>query len=321
VTHVPPDVARLAEERAEARSRKDFASADALRDRIEAAGWTVTDEAAGYSIDVATSPETADIRTDVAGVASVLDRPATFEASVHWVCDGWPSDIDRALAAFRTHMSDRRIQFLIANVTEEPRARWPDDVEVLSLRPGTAWAAACNAGLRRSLGDVVIAMDGSVEPTGEVLRPLETALEDPGVGVCGPFGVVTKDLREFEPAPGPGPCDAVEGYLMAFRRAILTEVGFFDEKFKWYRTADIEWSFRVKDAGYRAEVVDVPVVKHEHRMWFETPPAERAKWSKRNFYRFLDRWRDRWDLVLSGEPEADHAEHHQLDHDGDQPNA
>jgi hypothetical protein len=37
-------------------------------------------------------------------------------------------------------------------------------------------------------------------------------------------------------------------------------------------------------------------------MWFETPPAERATWSKRNFYRFLDRWRDRWDLVLSGEP-------------------
>ena len=33
-------------------------------------------------------------------------------------------------------------------------------------------------------------------------------------------------------------------------------------------------------------------------MWFETDPAERAKWSKRNFYRFLDRWRDRWDLVL-----------------------
>jgi hypothetical protein len=37
-------------------------------------------------------------------------------------------------------------------------------------------------------------------------------------------------------------------------------------------------------------------------MWFETPPAQRAAWSKRNFYRFLDRWRDRWDLVLSGEP-------------------
>jgi len=83
---------------------------------------------------------------------------------------------------------------------------------------------------------------------------------------------------------------------------MLTEAGFFDEKFKWYRTADIEWSFRVKDAGYRCEVIPLPVDKHEHRMWFETSPRERARWSKRNFYRFLDRWRDRWDLVLSGKP-------------------
>jgi len=51
-------------------------------------------------------------------------------------------------------------------------------------------------------------------------------------------------------------------------------------------------------------VVAAPAVKHEHRMWFETPPQERAKWSKRNFYRFLDRWRGRWDLVLSGDPNA-----------------
>jgi hypothetical protein len=78
--------------------------------------------------------------------------------------------------------------------------------------------------------------------------------------------------------------------------------GGFDEGFTWYRTADIEWSFRVKDARLRCEVVPVPVTKHAHRMWFETDPAIRARWSKRNFNRFLDRWRDRWDLVLSGEP-------------------
>jgi cysteinyl-tRNA synthetase len=94
---------------------------------------------------------------------------------------------------------------------------------------------------------------------------------------------------------------------MAFRREVLREVGGFDERFRWYRTADVEWSFRVKDAGYGCAVVPVPVVKHEHRMWFETAPAERAKWSKRNFYRFLDRWRGRWDLVLSGEPDEPEA--------------
>jgi hypothetical protein len=48
--------------------------------------------------------------------------------------------------------------------------------------------------------------------------------------------------------------------------------------------------------------VPVPVVKHEHRMWEAATEGQRISWSKRNFYRFLDRWRDRWDLVLSGKP-------------------
>lgn len=298
----PAEVVELAKRRAAARAEKDFAAADALRDQIAEAGWVVADAPGGFTLQ--RSVDEAPSRGPVAAgdVPSLLDRPAVFDATIHWVCEGWPQDIDRALTAFRSHAGNRRLQFVIADVTGESRWDADADVEVLSLVAGTGWAAARNAGLRRSLAPVVLAVDGSIEPADDVLGPLEAALADPGLGVCGPFGVVTADLREFDEAPGPGPCDAVEGYLMAFRREVLAEAGPFDEKFRWYRTADIEWSFRVKDAGYRCEVVEVPVTKHEHRMWFETPPAERATWSKRNFYRFLDRWRDRWDLVLSGEP-------------------
>ena len=46
---------------------------------------------------------------------------------------------------------------------------------------------------------------------------------------------------------------------MALRRETLLAAGLFDEKFRWYRTADIEYSFRVKDLDRRATVVDVPV--------------------------------------------------------------
>src|SRR5262249_7170137 len=159
-----------------------------------------------------------------------------------------------------------RLQFVVADVTGEPADRWGQDVEVVRLREGTGWAAARNAGLRRARGRLVFALDGSIEATGDVVAPLEAALADPAVAGCGPYGIVRTDLGEFEPAPGVGPCDAVEGYLMAFRREVLEDAGAFDEKFTWYRTADIEWSFRVKDAGYRCEVVEAPVTKHEHRM-------------------------------------------------------
>jgi hypothetical protein len=124
-------------------------------------------------------------------------------------------------------------------------------------------------------------------------------LKDRTVGVTGPFGIVTDDLREFRESSGPE-VDAVEGYLMAFRRE-LAEGGLrFDEKFKFYRSADIELSFQIKAMGLRATVTPLQLKRHEHRLWANTSEEERTRLSKRNFYRFLDRWRGRTDLLVSG---------------------
>jgi cysteinyl-tRNA synthetase len=311
MSEAPQDVRDLAVERAERRAAKDFTGADELRDRIAALGWAVVDEPRGWRLEpVAQQPSAAGgaERILAADVASVLDQPATADFSIHWVVEGWAEDVVRAIASFRSNAGAREVQYVVADVTGLDPSAFGDGVEVVSLEQGTGWAVARNAGLKRSLGRVVLAMDGSVEAAGDVLGPLEAALADPTVGVCGPFGIVTADLREFDSTDGPE-CDAVEGYCMAFRREILTIAGLFDEKFRWYRTADIEYSFRIKDQGLRAVVVPVPVERHEHRMWFQTPPEERAKWSKRNFYRFLDRWRDRYDLTVSGKPSEEH--HHQ----------
>ena len=312
----PPDVQELAAERAARRGAKDFAAADALRDRIAERGWTVVDGPEGWrlepiAVDVVPSGPVA-----ARDVGSVLDQPASADASIHWVVEGWPQDVRRAIDSFRATAGDRDVHYVVADVTGEPGSTWGDDVEVVRLEPGTGWGAARNAGLKRSRGRVVLAMDGSVEATGDVLGPLEAALADRTIGLCGPFGIVTPDLREFDTTDGPE-ADAIEGYCMAFRREILTTAGLFDEKFRWYRTADIEYSFRVKDLGLRAVVVPVPVERHEHRMWFQTPPADRARWSKRNFYRFLDRWRDRYDLTVSGEPPSAHEHHEHGGHDED----
>ena len=302
MSEAPRDVRELAERRADARASKDFAQADALREAIAGAGWTVVDEPGGWTLEptATTTTEARPLRAQ--DVPSVLGEPATADISLHWVCEGWPEDIARAVASFRAHEGPRDARYVVADVTGADPGAFGDDVEVVALEPGTGWAAARNAGLRRTTGRLALVLDGSIEATGDVWSPLEDALADPGVGIAGPFGIVTHDLRDFEEAPGEGDCDAVEGYAMVMRREVLTEVGLFDEKFRWYRTADIEYSFRVKDAGFRTVVVPVPVIKHEHRMWFETEPTERAKWSKRNYYRFLDRWRDRWDLVLDPRP-------------------
>ena len=302
MTEPEAGVVAMAEARARARAAKDYAAADALRDELAAAGWTVVDEPDGGWRLEPMQAEPPPVPLDPHEVPSLLDAPPTDDVSVHWVAEGWPGDIARAIASLRAHQGSRRVHWVVADVTGEDSAAFGEGVEVLALAPGTGWAAAANAGLRRATGRIVIVMDGSVEAAGDVFGPLEAALAEPGVGIAGPFGIVTHDLRQFDEAPGAGPCDAIEGYCMAMRRETVALVDGFDEKFRWYRTADIELSFRVKDRGLRTDVVPLPVIKHEHRMWFETEPAARATWSKRNFYRFLDRWRDRWDLVLDPSP-------------------
>jgi GT2 family glycosyltransferase len=295
MTQVPDEVRALAAERDARRRAKDYAAADALRGRIARLGFSVIDGPDGPSLEpvAVTGPH----RIAANHVESVLDEPATADVSVHWVVEGWPEDVARALAGLRAHRGGRDVRYVIADVTDTEPSSYAGEVEVLALEPGTGWGAALNAGLKRSRGRFVLVMDGSVEPTGDVFAPLEAALEDPSVGVCGPFGISTEDLREFHESDGPE-VDAIEGYLMAFRRDVIRDVGLFDERFRWYRTADIECSFRIKDAGLRAIRVDAPIVRHEHRMYHATPEAERDRLSKRNYYRFLERFRDRYDLLV-----------------------
>lgn len=299
---VPDEVRALAAERDERRRAKDFAAADVLRDRIRELGFAVTDTPEGPSVQPL-AVEEAYRRLGPGDVESVLDDPPTRDVSVHWVVEGWPDDVIRALAGFRSNEGGRDVQYVVADLTETDPSAYGEGVEVLPLEPGTGWGAARNAGLRRSWGRIVLVADGSVEPVGDVLGPLETTLQDPGVGVCGPFGISTRDLRQFHESSGPE-VDAIEGYLMAFRRDVLRDVGLFDERFRWYRNADIECSFRIKDVGLRAVVVNVPVIRHEHRMYHATSPRERERLSRRNYSRFLERFRDRFDLLVSREDPA-----------------
>jgi len=305
VSDVPREVRRLAAEREERRKAKDFAAADELRARIADLGFTIVDSPEGPHMEpfggAAGDAGEAPARVLPEDVPSALEQPPTFDATVHSLLEGWPEDVGRAIEGFRSHQGGRSVQYVVADVTGQDPSSFGEGVEVIPLVEGTGWGAARNAGLKRSLGRIVLVVDGSIEPVGDVFEPIEEAMADPAVGVVGPFGVVTSNLQDFEASDGPE-VDAIEGYLMAMRRDVLLDVGLFDEKFKWYRTADIEYSFRLKAAGLKAMVVTVPVIRHEHRMWFNTPPEERAKWSKRNYYRFLDRFRGRFDLLVGGEP-------------------
>jgi hypothetical protein len=294
---VPEEVRRLVGEREDARAARDFARADALRDRIRAAGFEVVDTPTGPS--VAARAEEVDAQRGPyrrsVDVPSLLGEEPSVDVSVQWVVQGWPEDVRRGIEAFGRTGAGTSCAHVVVDATG---ASWPEGTDVVRFDPEAGWAAARNAGLRRSTGHVAVLVDGSIEPSGDALAPLSAALADPSVGVTGPFGIVTDHhLHHFHESDGPE-VDAVEGYLMALRRELIVEGLRFDEKFRFYRSADIELSFQVKARGLRATVTELPVTRHEHRMWANTPEEQRERWSKRNYYRFLDRWRGRTDLLV-----------------------
>jgi GT2 family glycosyltransferase len=295
VTERPPaEVARLLEERAAARAARDWDAADALRDRIRAHGWEPVDSPDGWSARPAAPPPTEEL-------PSLLDEPASLPAAILVTVDDHPEDLERLLGGLSAHPPPVACELLV--VANAPAAMvepgWPSlpAPTIVATPARLGWADAINLGLRRSRGEVTILLDTSLELIGDVVGPLLAAFDDPKVGIAGGWGVVSADGRDFVEAP-PGRVDAIEAYGLAVRREALRAVGGFDSHYRFYRHADLDFSFAVRDAGWRAvRTGPLPVVQHPHRGWEAYPPEERDRLSKRNFYRFLKRWRDRSDLM------------------------
>ena len=146
---------------------------------------------------------------------SVLGEPATDDVSVHWVVEGWPEDVERAIASFRAHEGGRRVRYVVADVTGADPGTFGDDVEVISLEHGTpAGGPRCNAGLRRATGRVVLVVDGSIEVAGDVFGPLERrARAIPTSASSGRSGSSRTTSASSSEAPGPGALRRDRGLL------------------------------------------------------------------------------------------------------------
>ena len=311
MTQRPPDEAlRLMKERTDARAARDFARADALRDELHRLGWEVQDSANRSTLRPilpAAPVETGYARPE--DLESLLEEPASVAASLQLIAHDHPEDLGRFLRALAAHPPALDWELvLVANAPDYDLGALlssvplPVEPQLLPTSAELGWADAVNLGLRRSHGEATILLDTSLEPLGDFVTPLVEALRQPGVGLAGGWGVVSGNGRHFEAAP-PGEVDAIEAYCLAVRREALRASRGFDPHFRFYRNADLDLSFAVRDAGWRAIALpDLPLRRHEHRGWSSLPDAERDRLSKRNFYRFLKHWGDRRDLLVRPDP-------------------
>ncbi len=302
----PPDeVLALAQQRASARAERNFAAADALRGLIEATGWVVADDADGFSLRPKPPYDV------LSSIHDLPDRSAELDirrASVAVVIDGWPDDVRTFVTAALRHLPGDVVLLGLdlanrdgaGDVLHELAEAQTGRVEEFHVERPAGWADAVTALARADTAAVHVLADLSTVFEGDAITPLLTALDDPEVVGAGWRGVhVDDDWRSFSDAPA-GEVEAVLGYLFAVRRAALLAVP-PHPKARFYRNADMEFSYALRDAGLGRLVVPagkLPLRQARHRGYHDSDPAYRDRESKRNYDRFLQRFRDREDLRI-----------------------
>ncbi len=327
---VKPEIRGAVRERESFRKARDYRTADIVRRRLARQGYTVRDSGRGPVVLPRNPVEDFQaISASAAGPKYGLDQPDLYEFSVGLLAQNSRSDLERCLQSVLKHSYGRKLELVIIdNGSTDDTLPYLRGLAANGLRDkdfglqvifadhNLGFAAGRNVTTQASRGRFVVMLDTSIELNGDIWTELERTLSDPAVGLAGPYGLVTTDLREFEEATGPafasdsGPdepsptleVDAIEGYLFAFRRELWSQVGPIDEKFRFYRLMDIYLSFFFKTAGLR--VVATPgvaqnLIKHPHLEWYSLSEEEQRTRSKKNFDLLRARWHHAQSMLVA----------------------
>jgi len=298
----------IAHERSELRRRKAYTQADSIRERIRGMGYEVRDAKGKTALVPVPVWAKAEASISSSGdVDSHLSEPDSVGFTIGVVARRGCEELERCLTSLLQWAGGVTAELVVIdNGLEEACAGRLDGLAAKDARVRVfhadhflGSAAGLNVVLKQARGRYVVTLDTSVEVEGDIFTPLRELLEDSRVGIAGRWGVTSEDLRSFEEAEDSGDVDAVEGYLTAFRRDLVNETGLLDEKYRFYRHLDLDFSLAARTLGYRLVInTGLPVVRHEHLEWAATPEEERDRLSKRNFYRFLRKWGERSDLLV-----------------------
>jgi GT2 family glycosyltransferase len=314
---IPADILALSRERDELRKRGQYDRADALKKLIEDAGYRIKDNPRGAHLVILPSVEIdGTLYRTAHQVPSLLNESDTCLFSVQILASNCAEQARRCVESVFRHAGSQAVEvLLIDNASQDGLSDWAREYQkeaallhVIRTSRVIGEAEARNLGLHQSRGRYILLLDSSLELTGDLFTPLARVLEDNEVGITGLRGLRTADLRHFEESEEEE-VEAIDGACMAFRRKLLKKTGLFDDGYRFPSYMDIDFNFAVRESGARAIVArDLPVARHPSQASSPLSDAERTRLTRRNFYRFLEKWGDREDLLLEGYEEEEEDE-------------
>ena len=307
---IPDEILALSHERDMLRRRGQYDRADALKRQIEEAGYAIKDNPHGAHLIILPSIEVAGQTYRTARqLPSLLNEPDRCTFSVNILAHDSFEQTQRCVESVLRFAGSHDIEvILVDNASQDELSIWAATlqlteprVRVLHVTRTMGEAEARNIGLKQSRGRYILLLDSSIELTGDVFTLLEQTLADSSIGITGWHGLHTSDLRHFEESHEVE-VEVVDKQCLAFRRSLLKKVGFFDEGYRYPYYMDVDFNFAVRDSGARVVITaDLPVTSYPGMQNTRLSDAERTRLTKRNFYRFLEKWGDRDDLLVDVE--------------------
>lgn len=314
---IPPNVNQMFLDRDQLRLSGEYNKADKLRLSLDTGGYIVRDSKTNHFIRPKTQLELKHkLRSYISSskeISSYIGKESDKDFSIIIVAENNIEDLKRCLSGITSWWDSYLVELIVIdNGSTDGTTDWLEntanaDPRIIAVHCDHVLgdASVKNIGLMKSRGTHIIIMDSSVELLGDIFDPIRRSLEDSRTGIVGPWGLTTTDMLHFDNEVTSGEADAMQGYLIAFPRHILSTVGTLRECFRFYRNLDLDFSFQVKSKGFRV-IADgsLPVTRHQHRAWESLGEAERDELSGNNFKRFLKKWRDRVDLLVANQHES-----------------
>ena len=304
---IPADILALSHERDELRKRGKYEQADALKRQIEEFGYGIKDNPHGAHLIVLPSVDVDGVVYRTARhVPSLLDEVDLCEFSVNILANTNFEETKRCVESVMRYIGTHEVEIMLVNNRSfEELDTWFKELlrnnsrlHLLNTSRPLGEAGARNVSLKQSRGKYILLLDTSVELIGDVFTPVIQILADKSIGITGFKGLSSIDLHHFEESTD-AEVEVIDGTFMAFQRKLLKKTGLFDEKYRFPYYMEIDFNFAVRDSGVRAVVTpNLPIKSHPLFQDVSLSDAERTRLTKRNFYRFLEKWGHRDDLLL-----------------------
>ena len=240
------------------RINKDYSNSDSIRSTpITNIKLKYYDNKNGdYSVKKLSEYENFDHDKYISGSSDInsnLSNKSKFDLSICIVVDEYIKDFERCI--------DSIIKFIPENLTYEIlialngipdtqkqnlRDRHANNTNLffISIDPICGAGSVRNILIKKALGKNIFLIDTSLEITGDIFNSILDDLKNINTGMIGPYGLKTNDLNHFhEISESKEYVDAIQLYLMAFRREIINTAGLFRENFRFYRNLDIDFPF------------------------------------------------------------------------------